>query len=127
MAGLLSVSVKCHGVMPPLPVVSNYFNQINLLSDALHTFQKNHTEEPVIACKNCNQQLTCGEFFGGLVGRAMRDILDGGSHLEKIQKNLQDGAKILLEGSLQDVTGFMLITANDCGYVCTDCKSTVWK
>jgi len=101
-----------------------------LFKDAHEKYLSVHKIEPEIRCKKCaTKRLTLGEFEGGLVGVALKNLADGKDNFEKTKLILDGCLKVVLDGIFLDIIDYMVRISNETQQVCSHCQgpSTSWE
>ena len=82
------------------PIVQNSSNimaYLPLLVKAQEDYlKKNNNSEPTITCKNCTKnRLNMSDFGGNLIGKSMKDVIEGQNNFEQIKSFLDEFLKML--------------------------------
>ncbi len=99
---------------------------LSLFASAHEEYLAKGNAEPAIICNQCGTKiLDLGEFEGGLVGIALRDL----TKYQEMQLLFDDYLKILSKGIPADIICYMVRTSNDLKQACSHCgeRSCSWK
>lgn len=90
--------------------------------DAHEKYLQSNKIEPTIKCKKCiTHQVSLGEFEGGLVGKALKDVVEGKNNFEKTKLLLDGCLKVVSGGSYLDIINYMISVSNETWPVCSHC------
>lgn len=99
---------------------------LSLFANAHEEYLRKGNAEPVIKCNKCGTKiLDLGEFEGGLVGIALRDL----TKFQQMQLLFDEYLKILSEGIPADIVRYMVRTSNAIKQACSHCgqQGCSWK
>ena len=99
---------------------------LSLFTSAHEEYLAKGNAEPAIICNKCGTKvLDLGEFEGGLVGIALRDL----TTFKQMQLVFDDYLKILSKGIPADIIRYMVRTSNDFKQACSHCgeQGCSWK
>jgi len=103
---------------------------LGLFKDAHEKYLAAHQIEPEIRCKKCaTKRLSLGEFEGGLVGVALKNLTDGKDNFEKTKLILDGCLKVVSDGVFSDIINYMVRFSNETQQVCSHCQepSISWE
>lgn len=99
-----------------------------LFMHAEEEYLKKNKIEPEIKCKNCTtRRLSMSEFWGGLVGKAIKDVVEGKDSFDKAKLILDGFLKAVSEGFHTDIINYMLKIVSETKQVCSHCHSSSWE
>jgi|GEM_PF-5936787 hypothetical protein len=91
---------------------------LSLFASAHEEYLAKGNAEPAIICSKCGTKiLDLGEFEGGLIGIALRDL----TKFQAMQLLFDDYLKILSKGIPADIIRYMVRTSNDVKQACSHC------
>jgi hypothetical protein len=91
---------------------------LSLFASAHEEYLAKGNAEPAIICSKCGTKiLDLGEFEGGLIGIALRDL----TKFQEMQLLFDDYLKILSKGIPADIIRYMVRTSNDIKQACSHC------
>ena len=104
-------------------------NYLSLFGDAHEEYSQSNTLEPQIKCTKCNTKtLDLAEFWGGLVGWALKDVVDGKENFTKAQVILDGCLRVICAGICPDIIDYMVRASNETMQACSHCqeRSSSW-
>ena len=99
---------------------------LSLFTSAHEEYLAKGNAEPAIICNKCGTKiLDLGEFEGGLIGIALRDL----TKFQQMQLVFDDYLEILSKGIPADIIRYMVRTSNDIKQACSHCgeRGCSWK
>lgn len=91
---------------------------LSLFAHAHAAYLEKGNVEPMVRCARCGTKLlNMGEFEGGLVGKALKDL----AHFKEIQFFFDEYIKIVSEGVCVDIRNCMVRISNDTQQACSHC------
>ena len=95
---------------------------LSSFKDAHEKYLQSNKIEPTIRCKKCiTHQVSLGEFEGGLVGKALKDVVEGKNNFEKTKLLLDGCLKVVSGGNYLDIINYMICVSNEIWPVCSHC------
>lgn len=112
-------------------IVADAVHLISYLSSCSEAHQKyldTHDHELSVSCKGCDKEfIELGKFEGGLIGKGLKDLIDGKDNFKETKIVLDKYLKLLADGSDREILAFMAQILNDQEYVCYSCKGINWE
>lgn len=99
---------------------------LSLFASAHEEYLAKGNAEPSIICNKCGTKiLDLGEFEGGLIGIAFKDL----TKFQEMQVLFDDYIKILSKGIPADIIRYMVRTSNDIKQACSHCgeRGCSWR
>ncbi len=128
MVGEVSTQTRFLG----LEKVTNFLTIISYwysFTTAHEQYVQKNLQNPEIRCSKCaTKVLTLGELCGGLVGKGLRDLVEGKDNFTQSKAMLDAFLECIQSGSYREVLDFMVCVANETKQVCSHCHSSsdVW-
>lgn len=95
---------------------------LSSFKDVYEKYLQSNKIEPVIRCKKCiTHQVSLSEFGGSLVGKALKEVLEGKNNFEKTKLLLDGFLKVVSEGSCLDIVNYMISISNETRPICSYC------
>lgn len=100
----------------------------SLFSEAHQKYLDTHDHELSVSCKSCKKEfIDLGKFEGGLLGKGLKDLLEGKDNYKETKVLLDTYLKLLSSSSDNEILTFMAQTLSDQQYVCYNCKGISWE
>lgn len=95
---------------------------LSSFKDVYEKYLQSNKIEPTIRCKKCTtHELSLSEFGGSLVGKILKDVVEGKNNFEKTKLLLDGYLKVVSERNYSDIINYMISVSNEMWPVCSHC------
>lgn len=95
---------------------------LSSFKDVYEKYLQSNKIEPTIRCKKCiTHEVSLSEFEGGLIGKALKDVVEGKNNFEKTKLLLDACLKVVSGGNYLDIINYMICVSNEIWPICSHC------
>ncbi len=106
--------------------LNEYIHYLDELQKATQFFEQKYNDEPKFQCTNCSEKkLSYGEIVGWIIGQSMA-ALENVDKFNEAKKILLETIEGLLNKTPDELSDFMLSTANNLQVKCSHCQANHW-